>query len=158
MLDMKKKSTIKQVTKKSFTFRFDGIEIIEKHLFQYVERGEGSEFDFNVSVQTNLEAKNKLAVYFVRVNVIKKSENRIIASITTACGFEIQNFDEAFPNGSKDEYLADRDLDLALKNISISTTRGVMFGEFRGTPMHNAILPIIDPSTLVTHNKPILEK
>lgn len=155
---MKKKSTTKQATTKAFRFRFDGIEIIEKQLFQYVETGEGSDFDFNVTVQTNLEAKNKLAVYFVRVNVIKKSENRVIASITTACGFEIQNFDEAFPVGPKKDFLADRDLDLALKHISISTTRGVMFGEFRGTSMHNAILPIIDPSTLVTHNKPILEK
>ena len=33
-----------------------------------------------------------------------------------------------------------------LNSISISTTRGMMFSAFRGTFLHNAILPLIDPA------------
>ena len=33
-----------------------------------------------------------------------------------------------------------------LNSIALSTTRGVMFSQFRGTVLHNAILPIIAPA------------
>lgn len=36
-----------------------------------------------------------------------------------------------------------------LNDIAISTVRGLMFSSFRGTFLHNAILPIVD-STLIT--------
>jgi uncharacterized protein YbbC (DUF1343 family) len=32
-----------------------------------------------------------------------------------------------------------------LNSISLSTTRGAMFSTFKGTFLHGAVLPIIDP-------------
>ena len=35
-----------------------------------------------------------------------------------------------------------------LNSISLSTTRGIMYDQFRGTFLHRAILPILDPTFL----------
>lgn len=35
-----------------------------------------------------------------------------------------------------------------LSSISISTTRGVMAATFKGTYLHNAVLPVVDPKSL----------
>jgi len=33
-----------------------------------------------------------------------------------------------------------------VNSIALSTTRGLLFAQFRGTPLHNTILPLIDPA------------
>ena len=37
------------------------------------------------------------------------------------------------------------DIIIAINSISISTIRGIMFSTFKGTYLHNAFLPVIDP-------------
>lgn len=42
---------------------------------------------------------------------------------------------------------------VTFNSISISTMRGLMFAQFKGTFLHNAILPIIDPGSFITNDK-----
>ena len=35
---------------------------------------------------------------------------------------------------------------LTINSVAISTTRGLMFSSFKGTFLHEAILPLIDPN------------
>jgi hypothetical protein len=37
-----------------------------------------------------------------------------------------------------------------INSISISTVRGVMFSQFKGTFLHNAILPVVDPKSFIS--------
>jgi hypothetical protein len=39
------------------------------------------------------------------------------------------------------------DIIIAMNSISISTIRGIMFSTFKGTYLHNAFLPVIDPKS-----------
>ena len=39
------------------------------------------------------------------------------------------------------------DIIVTINSISISTIRGIMFSTFKGTYLHNAFLPIIDPKS-----------
>jgi hypothetical protein len=43
-------------------------------------------------------------------------------------------------------YLPSGIIDL-LNSVSVSTVRGMMFSAFKGTFLHNAVLPVIDPKT-----------
>ena len=40
-----------------------------------------------------------------------------------------------------------------LNSISISTTRGVMFSTFKGTYLHNALLPVVDARQMVNEKE-----
>jgi hypothetical protein len=42
-----------------------------------------------------------------------------------------------------------------LNRISISTTRGAMFSTFKGTFLHAAILPIVDPKNFKANSSKI---
>jgi hypothetical protein len=84
---------------------------------------------------------------FVIVTVEVKSEdqNYLLGSLAISCIYNIVNFDEIIkidPSGRID---IPQPLIEILNSFSISTARGVMFTSFKGTFLHNAFLPIIDP-------------
>jgi hypothetical protein len=61
----------------------------------------------------------------------------------------IENFEDTLKKDEDDKYIIPGDLEGMLKQISISTIRGFMFSEFRGTHLHKAILPILLSESLV---------
>ncbi|MDN3656692.1 hypothetical protein QWZ08_13690 [Ferruginibacter paludis] len=66
------------------------------------------------------------------------------ASITIACTFDIINFEEVIISNGDAATIPDTILE-TLNIITIGTMRGIMFTGFRGTWLHNSILPVIDP-------------
>lgn len=70
-----------------------------------------------------------------------------LGSIKVGVIFEIANFDDYIDEMNKKLTLPDV-IFLTFNSIGISTTRGVMFSQFKGTFLHNAFLPVIDPKQL----------
>ena len=79
----------------------------------------------------------------VDIKIRERDKELIIASISTGCGFEIDNFDEVILKQEDNRYFIPSEVDALLKSVSVSTARGVMFSEFRGTYLFNLILPVI---------------
>jgi hypothetical protein len=76
------------------------------------------------------------------------SENSIpqlFSSIDRSNIYEILNFVDVIKISTDGKLDIPQALIEVLNSISISTTRGVMFSTFKGTFLHNAVLPIIDP-------------
>lgn len=102
-------------------------------------------FNFNISLESKVDATNKFLFVIVSVEIRSEDQNHILGSLVVSCIFSIVNFDDVV------RIQADGNLDIPqplveiLNSISISTTRGVMFSTFKGTFLHNAFLPIIDP-------------
>lgn len=72
-----------------------------------------------------------------------------LAFFKTALVFEIFEFDEIFKNVGEDKYDIPVGLEILLKSAGISTTRGIIYSEVRGTYLHGAVLPLIDMATLI---------
>lgn len=149
---------INMESSKTFGIKIHGIELIEKHLFRLVAGININEQLFDLVIQGTVDKANKLIIYFVTGTIRPKSDDQIeLGRITIACGYYIDNFEEAVISNTDDgKFTIDGNLDLTLRSLSISTLRGVVFSEFRGTVLHKVFLPIIDATKLQPPNdKPI---
>jgi hypothetical protein len=81
------------------------------------------------------------------ITIKNKNTNSLEAKLSVGFGFRILNFED-LPPGDDQKPTIPPPLDLMLQDIAISTARGIMYSEFRGTHLHNAILPIVLPSSL----------
>ncbi|MCB0514931.1 MAG: hypothetical protein R2798_02070 [Chitinophagales bacterium] len=110
-------------------------------------------FNFNTEIESRVDMSSKLIFVIVHIDVKNDDQSIILGSLSVSCIFEIGNFAKIVKLG------ADGKIDIPLKlietlnSISISTTRGVMFSTFKGTFLHNAVLPIVDPKQFEAKNE-----
>lgn len=102
-------------------------------------------FNFNINLETKADATNKFLFVIVSVEIRSEDQNHILGSLAVSCIYNVVNFDEVVKLGADSKLNIPQPLVEILNSISISTTRGVMFSTFKGTFLHNAFLPIIDP-------------
>jgi hypothetical protein len=103
-------------------------------------------FNFNISIESKADAPNKLVFVIVHVEIKNDDHSIVLGALSVSCIFEIVNFDEVIKIDENGKLDIPQRLIETLNIISISTTRGVMFSTFRGTFLHGAVLPIIDPN------------
>lgn len=132
---------------KSYTYRLQGIDIVEKQLFR-TEPGPVTTYNFNVRTQSAIDEIRKLIIVAIEVTVTKVDDTHTIAHFLVALGFEVIDFENILPRDSNNLISVPIELENALKAISISTVRGIIFSELRGTVMHSAIMPIIQMGSL----------
>jgi glycosylphosphatidylinositol transamidase (GPIT) subunit GPI8 len=102
-------------------------------------------FNFNINIETKADAPNKLLFAIIHVEILTEDHSQILGGISVSCNFELNNFDALIKIDSDGKLTLPQQLIDVINSISLSTTRGVMFATFKGTPLHNAFLPIIDP-------------
>lgn len=127
---------------KPINVRVHGIELIEKTLFSGLV-SESDLFNFDIKAQCVADDDNKVIVTFVSVETKKQSDGLVLSKILIGVGCYIDNFEEAFITGENDIRSLRKDIETMLKQVAISTMRGIMFSEFRGTQLHRATLPIV---------------
>lgn len=96
------------------------------------------EFHFEVQVKQEISTKEKNVISTITI-IVKDQTTIDIAQLTVSCIFEVENINEIITHKP-----SSAELGLKLNQVTISTARGVMFGLFRGTILHEAVLPIVD--------------
>ena len=102
-------------------------------------------FNFNISLESKADATNKFVFIIVSVEIRSEDQNHILGSLAVSCIYSLVNFDEVVKIEADGKLDIPQPLVEILNSISISTARGVMFSTFKGTFLHNAFLPIVDP-------------
>jgi hypothetical protein len=102
-------------------------------------------FNFNISIESRADAVNKLVFVIVHIDIKNDDLSVFLGTLSVSCIFEIVNFEDVIKVEDDGKVNIPQQLIETLNIISISTTRGVMFSTFKGTFLHNAVLPIIDP-------------
>ena len=102
-------------------------------------------FNFNISIESLADAVNKLVFVIVHVEIKNDDHSVVLGALSVSCIFEIVNFEDVIKVEADGKVNIPQLLIETLNVISISTTRGVMFSTFKGTFLHGAVLPIIDP-------------
>ena len=100
-------------------------------------------FHFDINGHTIVQPEKKSLVSVVTVNIRELNKENVLASISIASEFLLENFEEILDHPKDNVYNIPIELDVLIKTMSISTARGVMFSEFKGTYLSKAILPII---------------
>jgi hypothetical protein len=142
--------TQKKSVNKPVSLQLKGIELLDfcfNHPKQQIPAQMG--FNFEIKVEHKILADNNFIAVIVTIEINNGQRESKLGSIMVSCIFEIPELKEYFAPKNNILELPEEFL-TTINSISISTVRGVMFSQFRGTFLHNAILPVIDPKSLVT--------
>ncbi|HVA98726.1 MAG TPA: hypothetical protein VNG53_07505 [Bacteroidia bacterium] len=102
-------------------------------------------FNFNIRVESRVDSAKKLIFVIVHIEIKNDDLSIVLGSLSVSCIFEITNFDAVIKIETNGKIDIPQKLIETLNIISLSTTRGIMFSAFKGTFLHGAIMPIIDP-------------
>jgi hypothetical protein len=137
-------------------FQIKGIELVEVSLNPPSDSQKKTKvFQYNINLEHRIIPENKWFLNRLNIDIYTDDQKTRVGHIQTVINFEINNFD-AFLDEEKTKIDLPEDIITTFNSISISTTRGIMFSQFRGTYLHNAILPLVDPKSLVKQDVPKL--
>lgn len=126
-------------------FELKGIELGKFAMNSHLQ-SETTAGSYSFSIDIQLFIKSDVNEIGVGVDVkIMLDDSKIEAGcVRTICIFSIPSLGEYKKKAQLPDHFLDK-----LSDISVSTTRGIMFSLFKGTFLHKAILPVIDPAKLV---------
>lgn len=102
-------------------------------------------FHYNINIQHRVNPEQKLVFVDTIIDVLMQDKQTKLAFFKATCIFYVESVLNYRSQTNPDLYDLPQGLVSELNTIAISTARGIMFGQFRGTYLHNAILPVIDP-------------
>jgi hypothetical protein len=143
----------KQQKEVKLEFKISNIELFNKSFAvpAILPQNKFPEVQFDLAINVHVDKENKRIVSILQVKMKAENSNDIVAGITVGCTFDIVNFEELVINNGDSASVPETIIE-TLNIITIGTTRGIMFNEFKGTWLHNTILPVIDPKSF-TQNK-----
>lgn len=125
-----------------------GILEINLNLPKQIPR-ENKTYHYNINIQHRINPEQQLVIVDTFVEILYQDKKTQLGHLKVACVYFVE---------SLLDYKSDRDGKLinlpksfieTLNSISVSTTRGIMFSQFKGTFLHNAVLPVIDSMSFV---------
>ena len=135
----------------SFTLQLKKMELLDVKLNQPEQPlPDNMTFNFNLNITYKLNEEKELANLITSISVLSEDHKTQLGSIKSNCAIFIQNLANYIDENKKIS-LPD-ELITSLNSLAISTTRGMMFSEFRGTFLHDAVLPLLNPQN-VTNKK-----
>ncbi|HLX90807.1 MAG TPA: hypothetical protein VKR32_03945 [Puia sp.] len=128
-----------------FGFKFIGIQINSKSMEPLPPgRQVFNDFNFNVTAGTTVNAENKIVMAMVTVIISEHpGPGPTLATFLISCVFQLEKFDEIIKKDEKGIYTVPPEVDNLFRPVAISTCRGIIFSELRGTYLHNAIMPVV---------------
>lgn len=134
-------------------FRLKGIELLRTAINHPGLGFSPTEFQFDITVENRVDPSQKLIFVITTADVRANNKPEQLAVISSASIFGIENFEEMVKMKPDNQFEVKDEIMLILVSISLSTLRGIMFDQFRGTYLHTAILPVIDPKQLILQKK-----
>ena len=106
-----------------------------------------SVFKFNINIEHLFNINENLIAVVPKVEICINDSKEVVGSLSASLIFEFTELSKFIVNN---EVKLPIDTFTAINSISISTIRGLMFATFKGTALHNAILPLVDPKGFIT--------
>ena len=139
----------KTSTGNTFGIKLRGIELLNVSLIRPEHTSKNlSTFLYNVRIVQDIDKNKKLVFIIVHVDIHSTEEKKDVGSLSVSHIYELANFEEVVTILDEHNFKMSESLNDILNSISISTTRGVMFSTYKGTFLHNALLPIVNPKHL----------
>jgi len=142
--------TQKKSVNKPISFQLKGIELLD-FCFNHPKKQIPAQmvFNFDIKLEHKITADSNFIAVVVTININNDQRDIKFGSIMVSCIFEIPELKEYIDPKNNAPKLPEEFL-TTINSISISTIRGVMFSQFRGTFLQNAILPVVDPKSFVS--------
>lgn len=125
-------------------FSFVDIQIISKKLESPLIFNEiKGDFSFEIQVEIRIKPELSLVIPYVSVKVKDINNSEPLATFIIACLFHVIDFNHVVKLKENGVYHVPQELEKTIKPVSISTIRGIIYSELRGTYLSKAIMPVI---------------
>ncbi|MBK9981727.1 MAG: helix-turn-helix domain-containing protein [Saprospiraceae bacterium] len=98
---------------------------------------------YHIKFEYRIDKEKKLVFIIVHVRIITFPAEAEVENFVVSHFYEIADFDQVIEIKEGDKFSIPQELTNILNDISLSTTRGVMFSTFKGTFLHHAVLPVV---------------
>jgi len=126
-------------------FQLKGIEIAEISI-KYPEKQLPIEckYNFEINIHQRIIGKENTIIVTPAITVKLDEDNFICSTIKVNFIYLVENLEE-FRKKNIEEFEIPEFFNTTINSISLSTIRGIMYSHFKGTFLHNTILPIVNP-------------
>jgi hypothetical protein len=129
-------------------FQISNIDVLEAVLNpQDKSLEENQVFNYDINLEHKLNTPEQALIIICSVIINNKDKSGIFGKFTAGCIFYIENFEDFVVEDDENIIDLPDNFIVSLNSITISTVRGMMAGFYRGTYLHNAILPMINPAS-----------
>lgn len=129
-------------------FRLKEIQIISKKVAQppihIIINGIQNEMLFDMKSDFKVDAEKKIVAVITYTGIRELQSEEYLADFSFAYLFEVIDFDKYIKLTSENVFHIPEQLVPTMKQVAISTSRGIIFSEVRGTYLHNVMMPIIN--------------
>ena len=108
-------------------------------------------FRFDIQTEHKFSIEDHLVNVICSIRILHSNNSKMAGAISCNCIFEIANMQTFITKDKQIDF--PEFFVITLNSIAISTVRGIMFSQFKGTFLHDAILPIIDPKSFTSDKK-----
>jgi hypothetical protein len=125
-------------------FQLQGIDVQEVTIKQpEINLGRNPNLNFDIHLDHAVMQENQLFIAGTTITTYAQNKEHVLAVYKANCVFRIENMGQ-FKSAEQNSISLPEDLMKVINSISISTTRGLMFGAFAGTYLQKVVLPVID--------------
>lgn len=129
-------------------FQIRAVELHELAIHKATPGFSTGNFNFEINIETNIDRHQKVVITSTKVRINAEDKKTELGRVTCACVFSVDNFEEVVQMKNENTLGLMGNLAETINAISISTTRGLMASELRGTFLHYAFLPVVDVKLL----------
>lgn len=127
------------------SFKLGGIDILESCLFSSKKTTPNNQvFHFDIQLEHKMNISKQLIVVVPTISILAQKNGEQLGLFKSSCIYYVERLED-FLHKETNELSLPKEFIMTLNSVSISTTRGMMYSFFRGTVLHNAILPVINP-------------
>lgn len=109
-------------------------------------------YHFDINLEHRPDPEKNIFAVVCSVTIFNETREELLGKLRSGCIYLIKDLGQ-FTNDSSKVIELPESVATALNSVAISTTRGLMFSIFRGTFLHQAVLPIVDPTTFVMQKR-----
>lgn len=132
-------------TKPPYRYAINRIELRESHIHPVPAQDEvASGMNFNVNLENAVHEESGSVLCIVTVLIQTQKSAVAVGKLSALVSFSIEDYNTLIQKNDQGLAVIPPELLATLNGIAISTTRGIMFGVFKGTPLHGAVLPLLD--------------
>ena len=135
---------------KSYNIKFVSIDMISKSMEQQPFNGEEpQDFKFDWIVDLRVSEEQKLVAAITDIAIVWVNGEKEIAKFKTVCAFEFPDFANIFTLIEEKKYDVPVEIEIFMKSTALTTSRGMLYSELKGTYLNGLVLPLVDIAKLV---------
>ena len=143
-------TTDKDIQTEEMNFQLKAIELLDSTLNHpgYI-LPKLTTFHFDLNIEHKIDIDKKVIFVINEIQIFNEKRDFKLGSVKVSCIFSIDNLGN-FVDSKLSTINLPEQFTTVLNSLTISTTRGIMFSQFKGTFLQHAYLPVIDPKSFVT--------